>query len=190
MLNIEEFKNWILPVTLKWEGGYVNDKIDKGGETYRGISRRNNPDWRGWELLKKHMPLSKGDIVNDNALKEATAELYFEKYFKAHGLHRLNANIVGVQLFDFAVHGGYSVKGLQGMLNRLFNCDLTVDGVMGEKTLAALNAQKPDTLAHAILTLRCEHLKQVVANDPTQQRFERGWTSRTDYLRHCIKVIQ
>ena len=30
------------------EGGYVNDPDDKGGETYKGISRKANPDWNGW----------------------------------------------------------------------------------------------------------------------------------------------
>ena len=30
------------------EGGYVNDKDDAGGETYRGISRKYNPTWQGW----------------------------------------------------------------------------------------------------------------------------------------------
>ena len=30
------------------EGGYVNDPDDKGGETYKGISRKANPNWAGW----------------------------------------------------------------------------------------------------------------------------------------------
>ena len=29
--------------TMGHEGGYVNDSNDAGGETYRGISRRFNP---------------------------------------------------------------------------------------------------------------------------------------------------
>ena len=39
------------------EGGYVNDKDDAGGETYRGISRKYNPTWQGWTMIdsyKKH----------------------------------------------------------------------------------------------------------------------------------------
>lgn len=33
------------------EGGYVNDKDDAGGETYRGISRKYNPTWQGWTMI-------------------------------------------------------------------------------------------------------------------------------------------
>lgn len=190
MLNQEQFHNWILPVTLKFEGGYNNDPKDKGKETYRGISRRSNPHWAGWPIVDRLKPLNKGDIVNDRELVAAVADLYYNDYFVANDFHHINANIVAIQMFDFAVHGGYSVVKLQAMLNRLFNAALVVDGQMGPKTIAAINEQKPDTLAHAILTLRADHLRWVIESDPTQQRFEKGWNYRIDYLRHCIKIIQ
>jgi lysozyme family protein len=37
--------------TSGFEGGYVNDPADRGGETYRGISRKSWPDWAGWALI-------------------------------------------------------------------------------------------------------------------------------------------
>ena len=37
--------------TSAHEGGYVNDPTDRGGETYRGISRKFYPDWPGWEVV-------------------------------------------------------------------------------------------------------------------------------------------
>ena len=40
--------------TAKYEGGYVNDPADAGGETYKGISRRANPKWDGWQLIDAH----------------------------------------------------------------------------------------------------------------------------------------
>ena len=41
-----EFEKLILA-----EGGYVNDSDDAGGETYLGISRKNNPKWIGWKTI-------------------------------------------------------------------------------------------------------------------------------------------
>lgn len=38
------------------EGGYCFDPDDAGGETYKGISRRANPNWNGWisiDAIKK-----------------------------------------------------------------------------------------------------------------------------------------
>ena len=47
MANFDiEFEKLILA-----EGGYVNDHDDAGGETYLGISRKNNPNWSGWKLI-------------------------------------------------------------------------------------------------------------------------------------------
>ena len=31
--------------TAAHEGGYSNDPLDRGGETYRGIARVHHPDW-------------------------------------------------------------------------------------------------------------------------------------------------
>lgn len=47
MANFKEAIN----KTLKFEGGYVNDPDDSGGETFLGISRVNNKSWKGWKLL-------------------------------------------------------------------------------------------------------------------------------------------
>ena len=35
-------------LTSAHEGGYVNDALDRGGETYRGISRVYHSSWNGW----------------------------------------------------------------------------------------------------------------------------------------------
>ena len=39
---------------LKWEAGYVNDPDDAGGETFAGVSRKNNKNWKGWPIIDKH----------------------------------------------------------------------------------------------------------------------------------------
>ena len=57
---------------LSYEGGYVNDPDDPGGETYKGIARKMNSKWDGWVLvdLLKQKPgfpakTVKGWPVND-----------------------------------------------------------------------------------------------------------------------------
>lgn len=182
MITIEQFKDNILPITLRHEGGYVNDPADRGGETYRGVSRRANPDWKGWDLLKKHLPLKRGDIVNDRALCLAVAEVYWDKYFKSNGFDTINSQLVALQLFDYAVHGGYSKTKLQKLLNSQFGCSLLADGIIGNKTITAINACNPTELSKAIIKQRKEHLQAIIERDQTQARFERGWNNRLTYL--------
>jgi len=54
------FFSHILNDTLKHEGGYANHSADKGGETYRGITRKNNPNWQGWKYIDEVKRTGKG----------------------------------------------------------------------------------------------------------------------------------
>ena len=189
MITKQQFKEKILPVVLKHEGGYALVKGDNGGETYRGIARQSNPDWPGWPLLEKYKPLRNGDLINDAALQTAVCELYWQKYFEANGFHRCNNPIVALQLFDFSVHGGYSTKQLQRTMNRMFNQSLKEDGDWGEKTIAGINSIRPDLLCNAILNDRAERLRQIIERDPTQEKFRKGWTNRINAMRYLIRGI-
>lgn len=185
MITVDDFHMSILPYTLRFEGGYVNDQNDKGGETYRGISRKANPDWEGWQLLKRHLPLVRNDIVNDTQLNAAVAKLYYQKYFDF--LQDVDSHLVALFLFDFRVHGGFTRAKLQQLLNDEFGCDLKVDGVIGPKSLAAINAQDSRRLASAILNWRQRHLNGIVERDQSQAKFMKGWQRRIDCLRAMIK---
>ena len=39
------------------EGGYVNDKDDKGGETFMGITRKNHPTIYLWEVIDRYIDM-------------------------------------------------------------------------------------------------------------------------------------
>ena len=54
---------------FKWEGGYVNDPDDPGGETKFGISKRSYPE-----------------VDIKNLTKERAKELYFRDYWNTPGL--------------------------------------------------------------------------------------------------------
>ena len=47
----------LVPHILKFEGGYVNDKDDKGGETFMGITRKNHPNLKMWDIVDKYIDM-------------------------------------------------------------------------------------------------------------------------------------
>lgn len=187
MITLDQFSTIILPHTLRHEGGYVNKKNDKGGETYRGISRINNPLWEGWKILEKYK-LHQGDIINDAALKEAVRSLYFNNYFKPNSFEQFNSSMVVITCFDFEVNGGYSGKVIQSVLNNHFDARLLVDGQVGAKTLAAINTANEADLSNTILDYRLERFHRIVENDPSQEEFLEGWENRIAYFRKLIKT--
>lgn len=75
---------------LKWEGGYVNDPNDPGGETKYGISKRSFPDL---------------DIANLNL--EKALDIYLENYWIPSNSNNLEWPLNLVH-FNFSINAGLS----------------------------------------------------------------------------------
>jgi lysozyme family protein len=98
------------------EGGYSFDPDDAGGETYLGISRKANPQWRGWvyidEVKKANKNVSNSKLTfilksNDNITKSAK-RLYKNMYWDIIDLDDIPSQKIAHQLFDTAVNCGVS----------------------------------------------------------------------------------
>lgn len=95
------------------EGGYVNDPDDKGGETYRGISRKYNPTWEGWEIIDKYKTQHKvgsnefkSKLNNDIKLQKLVYTRYKIGYWDVFELDDVPSQRVAYQLFDTNVNCG------------------------------------------------------------------------------------
>lgn len=102
----EEFDKVILA-----EGGYVNDPDDAGGETYLGISRKNNPKWVGWEVIDdiKKKYGTKGitaRLKKDIALTNSAKLLYKQNYWDVLELDDIPSQNIAHELFDTCVNCG------------------------------------------------------------------------------------
>lgn len=94
------------------EGGYVNDKDDAGGETYLGISRKNNPKWIGWEVIddekKKGLKNITARLKKDVALTNSAKFLYKQKYWDVLELDDIPSQSIAHEMFDTCVNCGVS----------------------------------------------------------------------------------
>ena len=101
----EEFDKVILA-----EGGYVNDPDDAGGETYLGISRKNNSKWIGWKVIddekKKGLKNITSRLKKDKALTNSVKLLYKQKYWDALELDDIPSQNIAHEMFDTAVNCG------------------------------------------------------------------------------------
>jgi lysozyme family protein len=168
--------------TLKHEGGYSNDPRDKGGETYCGISRVANPTWSGWFLLDKiqdkKLAYSKGFLYNE------VVSFYNDKYFntqKGMGLSRILNSDVRACIFDFCVNSGGAIKQIQYLLNRKYQANLTLDGLLGNKTISIINNIKNQTqLNNDIVESRKQYLETLAENDSKFKVFINGLIKRAN----------
>lgn len=148
--------------TLLWEGGYVNHPSDPGGETKYGISKRAYP---------------KEDIKNLTVAK--AKEIYKKDYWDKVKGDDLPAG-VDTMVFDAAVNSGIgrSIKWLQAALG------VTVDGVIGPKTLIAATKADPKELILELGEQRMRFLRGL----KTWNTFGSGWTNRvSDTIKFSLK---
>lgn len=105
------------------EGGYCFDPDDAGGETYKGISRRANPNWDGWisiDAIKKSHPTTFKDILKKTPeLEKKVQDLYKDKYWDCFELDDVPNQLVAEQMFDTAVNQGQTaaIKFAQRVLD-------------------------------------------------------------------------
>ena len=154
---------------LKHEGGYVHDRFDSGGRTNLGVTQRV------WEEFVGH-PVSEADM---RALTpEKVAPMYKIKYWNPSYCAVLPKGLDYV-VFDFAVNAGTgrSVKTLQ----QAIGC--VADGVIGPKTMAAINASNAKDLITKFSDARADFYQGIVARKPDQARFIKGWLNRVEDAR-------
>jgi lysozyme family protein len=134
------------------EGGYVNHKADPGGETKYGITKRTYP----------------GENIRGLTLARAK-EIYRRDFWGPAGCDAV-PDAIKFDLFDAAVNSGcrQAVKFLQGAVGTV------QDGLLGPKTLQALNATPPERLVMRFNALRLLFMAELT----TWPSFGRGWARR------------
>ena len=179
------------------EGGYVNDPVDRGGETHRGVARKFHPDWPGWKIIdqiKLDHPVDFKDRINANdELARLAKELYRKKFWAPVRGDEIPNQHLANKIFDTGVHQGVgtSIRYVQEGLNLLNRnqrdyADLRVDGKLGDQTLNTiqqflkLEKGRPDYLLKVINLMQAASYLEIMRRDPTQERFARGWLNRVD----------
>jgi lysozyme family protein len=130
-----DFMSAFLVVKDRMEGGDVltNNPLDKGKETYSGISRAKNPQWIGWSKVDKK--------EFDDSLKSLVKTFYKEEYWDKFQGDIIGFQSVAFNLFAYGVNAGIetSIRMCQRILK------IKPDGIFGKDTLKALNLKVQDS---------------------------------------------
>lgn len=170
---------------LAREGGYVNDPDDPGGATNHGVTihtmRRLGLDLTGD---------GKVDTADVRVLtRDQAHDIFIDHYFKEPGIAALPAILHG-SVFDMYVNAGaHAVKILQRLFNDM-RIEVSVDGVIGPKTIAAAEraaAAAPDHLADAYGIARRNYYYALADRRAASRKYARsrdggkgGWIKRAE----------
>ena len=156
--------------TILNEGGYklTDNKNDRGGLTYAGISRKMNPQWAGWALIDEGSEVP-ADMVR---------VFYQQGWWDPLLLDQVEDQRVAETLYDFAINSSaWGHPKVAAQLAQLV-VGTTPDGSFGPKTIAALNAYNPDLFMARYALVKLARYRDIVTNDRTQMTNILGWINR------------
>jgi len=149
------------------EGSYKLHTVagDRGGMTYAGIARNFWPSWKGWAMLDR------GETVPS----EYVRDFYNVNFWDKVRGDDIQSQDVARNLFDFAVNAG--VKTAVSLAQATVGA--SPDGVLGEKTLSAINATDSELFVARYALAKMARYAAIVTKDRSQAKFILGWINRT-----------
>ena len=182
----------IVPFILKWETGttgigltneqlfekaklkgFANDPDDLGGATMCGVTLATFTEY----CRRKGYP--QPTIVRLKAIKykewlEILKTMFWDKW-KAD---QINNESIALILVDWVWGSGkYGITIPQKAIG------VTADGIVGPKTIAAVNAKDPKQLFDLIRKERLAYIERICRSRPTNLKYKRGWLNRLNDIK-------
>lgn len=172
--------NKAIEFVLENDGGFVFHPNDPGGATNHGVSLRTlrqleDNDLDDWNFDKD------GDVDADDVklMAKGAAIKFYEKHFWSKYFDRLLDQQIATKVFDMAINMGQrqAVKILQRARNQI-KITLIVDGVIGLKTVGAVNEISSTLLHYLIIAEQARFYFDLVDKKPSRGVFLLGWLRR------------
>ena len=196
--------------TMSAEGSYSYREVDKGLQTYKGISRKWNPKWIGWVIVDKALekypelkiPYKKPpasihklnfELNVNEELEYLIYAFYYENYYTKCGAWNIGGKLA-VVLFDMAVLSGTrrASKTLQKCLNIHFKTNLVVDSQVGSGTLKVLNevigSKGLDIVVDKLIYEFKDNLIEASKLEGNEENYD-GWMNRISHLSNYLRKL-
>lgn len=173
----------LAPLILKWEGKFADDPADAGGPTYMGITLKT--------LIRAGFDKNKDgllDVKDLIALNEHDVIYYFLKpfYWDRWQADKIQNQSIANLLVDWVwMSGKVGITIPQDIIG------VKVDGIVGDKTLMAINQFKePSLLFEKLKEERKMYIERICKARLSNRRFKQGWLNRLEDFRFgCIILL-
>ena len=148
-------------------GGYTNDPDDPGGETKWGISKKTFPT-----------------LIIADTTKEEAQSIYYDIYWRNIDIDGIPDEIK-MMLCDMGVNCG--VETAKKYLQKAVGVE--VDGVIGPKTIEALNRYGFPCIVYLYGAWRRIYYLTIISKNTTLNKYTNGWFSRVTALEKLVNRL-
>ena len=161
----------LIPFILRWEGGFANNPLDRGGATNKGITIGTYRQFYGKERTVDDLKA----LSNDEWL-----HIFLAGYWRPWKAGDIENQAVANICVDWAWASGVrtAIKEVQSLVG------VSVDGIVGPKTLSAINGMPPRHLFEKIKSARLQFVLAIVRRSPSQKVFINGWKNRINSIEY------
>lgn len=121
-----------------FEGGYANDPLDHGGETWKGVARKMHPNWSGWAIIDsyRHRDGFPAILKTIDVLEWAVQKLYHDFFWSPMWGDRIISQVIANEIYDDEINTGSS-----GIKKAQVVAGLPETGKMSDDLLKKINNQ-------------------------------------------------
>ena len=179
-MNYTQAFNLLMSLEFSRPENALHKNPNEKGLTFMGIYEAAHPSWQGWgqvrAAINAYGDLEKASVAlyNDDALIEKVKIFYKKEFWDKMRLDEVDSELKSCELFVFGVNVDTvpAVKVLQRLLG------VVVDGIMGQKTLKALNDYNEQSFDVDFDRAEIAYYRNLVKAKPEYHIYERGWINR------------
>jgi len=162
-----------------------NVKGDTGGMTYKGIARNHHPGWKGWAFIDANP--NAHTLEKNEALRSMVEQFYLVNFWEPIKGDKIMYQATAEEIFLSAVNIGIKKAC---MLAQEVSA-VKIDGVIGDKSISAINAMTPDAFCEKYTELEMKYYESIVERKPEQGKFLKGWIARANIINgdNAAKIV-
>ena len=174
-----------LDILYKLEFSNENDVLERNatedGWTFMGIYQGAFPQLDLWKVIRQKMQQYNGDMklvgsmmYNNATVREMVQAFYKKEFWDKARLDEVVSQQIANEIFIAGVNMG--MKKAVMLAQKLVG--VPADGVVGPKTLAAINKYDDAAFDKMYDVLETDHYESIVFANPSKRIYAKGWRNR------------
>ncbi|MDE6289962.1 MAG: peptidoglycan domain protein [Muribaculaceae bacterium] len=153
--------------------GIITDPYDRGGATLVGVTVGTYCDY----CKRKRLPIPSSDSSLSDISYRQWLDILKTMFWDRWQADKITGQRVAEMLVDWVwMSGSYGITIPQKLLG------VNADGVVGPKTLAAVNSRDPSSLSELLKRERIAYIDRICSSRPANRSFRSGWLRRITSL--------